>query len=164
MIIHIFYLQRTSYLQSTYDTLKFRSFLLLCLFYFLRLSKVECCASLKPNGESICALGPNCGNRLFEKREYAKVGERIGWGERRIKMKPETEHGCYLLWKIDYHHLLLQICAIVAYTINNFRLLEQIFKPAFFSLVIFLLCPLSLPPSLVISFHHPPSAIIICTP
>ena len=42
-----------------------------------RLSKVECCESLKPNGESICALGPNCGNRLFEKRAYAKVGYKM---------------------------------------------------------------------------------------
>ena len=51
-----------------------------------RLSKVECCEALKPNGESICALGPNCGNRLFEKRAYAKVRDK-----QYVKEKGEIE-------------------------------------------------------------------------
>ena len=38
-------------------------------------SRVECCESLRPSGDDICPLGPECGNRVFEKKIYAKVSK-----------------------------------------------------------------------------------------
>lgn len=39
------------------------------------ISRVECCESLRPSGDDICPLGPECGNRVFEKKIYAKVSK-----------------------------------------------------------------------------------------
>jgi hypothetical protein len=56
---------------------------------------VECCEAAKPNGDSICQLGAECGNRLFQKKEYAKVERfqefEMGWGLRSAAPMVEGE-------------------------------------------------------------------------
>jgi SET domain-containing protein len=57
-----------------------------------RISKIECFESTKPNEDSICKVGPGCGNRCLQERKYAKT-ERfqefaMGWGLRAKEFIP----------------------------------------------------------------------------